>query len=90
MSGVQHLEGRGWGSWGEGGGACSGVAYLEGVGGEERPDLGDNGAAHATKHYSVTLMQDTINQDHINGGAQALNDLHLQHGALSLTDDHQP
>ena len=47
------------------------------MGREEGSDLSDNGAAHATQHNGVALMQDAIDQDHINGGAQALDDLHL-------------
>ena len=57
---------------------------LERVRGEQRSDLGYNGAAHAAQHNGVALMQEAIDQHHVNGGAQALNDLHLQDCTLRL------
>lgn len=86
------VRGGGGGGWGGGaaGPAVGLHTYLEGVGGEEGSDLGDDGATHATQHNGVTLVKDTIDQNHINGGTQALNHFHLQHCALRLTDDHQP
>lgn len=49
---------------------------------EQRAYGGDYGAPQPAHHNGVPLLQLPVHQHHVDGGAQALNLLHLQHGAL--------
>ncbi len=49
---------------------------------QQRPNLRDYGPIHPADHHLVALAQHAVDQHHINGGAQTLDLLHLQDGAL--------
>ena len=68
---------------------AGGGGRLERVGREQGADGGDNRPAQAAQHDLLALPQHAVDQDHVDGRAQALDHLDLQHRALQLADEHE-
>lgn len=49
---------------------------------EKSPDLRRDGAVETADDNLVALVQHTVRQDNVDGGAESLDDLDLEHGAL--------
>mmetsp|Transcript_6730 Transcript_6730/g.18844 ORF Transcript_6730/g.18844 Transcript_6730/m.18844 type:complete len:456 (-) Transcript_6730:1497-2864(-) len=54
--------------------------------GQETADLGDDGPGNARDDDLVVQTQGAVQQDHVDGRAEALDVLHLDHRALQLLD----
>lgn len=62
---------------------------LHGLGREQRADGGHDGPVEAAHHDGVALAQPAVDQHHVDGGAQPLDLLHLQHRALQVVHEHE-
>lgn len=83
-------KGEDGGGGGGGGGGTLDADLLHWVRCEQGADGGDDGALQPAHHDGVALVDDAVDEDDVDGGAQPLHDLDLKHGTLQLGDVRQP